>query len=594
MTITFFQNTFKNIQTPVVICLQDEGRHDPMVFANLSAKSLLNPLSKANTAQKDKAAEPLDQMLRFADKDTFASLRKTLLTLGSVSQYAAKVVNFEGEILPVSITANRVEFEEQAYFIFYLYEEAQNESLLTTDTNNVMSAILHAAYHTVDVNQAIYEILGILGTKTRASRVYIFEDLNNGYTRNTYEWCGEGIEPLIQSLQKLKKESYNYDLIVSSARYVVNDIRELPQQDQEILVQQGIKSLAVLPLFRADEAIGCVGLDDCAEYRKWTRAEIQLLKQIANVVVSLLERRNAEEKSRLSLEILRTISDNIDTIIYVSDIKTHEIIFVNNFLASAHGMDGSELIGKKCWEALQKGMEGPCEFCPVVKMVSPEGNILQPRLTWEFRNTINDKWYLVRDAIIKWIDGRDVHIETATDITGQKKHEEQLQYFASIDTMTGAYNREWGYKMMQKMLAEMALNEASDPVSLCFIDLDGLKAINDTFGHDAGDAMIIQVIDTIRSCIRKSDMICRWGGDEFIVLVRCNATVAGQLMNRAQQALNQLNKTKKIPYRLAFSYGVISLNQEAGKSIEEIISSADTRMYDQKTQKLERSDASSD
>jgi len=591
MTSAFFQNTFKNIQTPVIICLQDESRQYPLVFANSSAKILLNPLLAINTLKKHKDAEKLDEILRFADENTFGQLRKALLSLGSVSQYATKVVNFEGEVLPISVSANRVEFEEQAYFIFYLYENVQSESLSMTDVNNVISVILHAAYHTADINQAINEILGIVGSQVRVSRVYIFEDLHNGYTRNTYEWCSESVEPAIQDLQNLKKEDYNYDAIVSGAMYITNDIRELPEQDWEILDQQGIKSLAILPLFRADEAVGYIGLDDCAKTRKWTRVEIQLLKQITNVVVSLLERRNAEEKSRLSLGVLRTITDHIDNIIYVSDIHTHEIIFVNNYLASLHGVNSNELVGKKCWATLQKGMDGPCEFCPVLKMADPEGNILEPRLTWEFQNTINGKWYLVRDAIIKWIDGRDVHIETATDITGQKKHEEQLQYFASIDTMTGAYNREWGYKMMQEILAEMALNEETAPVSLCFVDLDGLKAINDTFGHDAGDTMIIQVIDTIRSCTRKSDIICRWGGDEFIVIVRCGTTVAGQLMNRAQQALDRRNEAHKTPYRLAFSYGVISLNQEADKPIDTIISLADSLMYDQKTKKLERLDS---
>ncbi len=581
---TFFENTFKNIPTPVIVCLRDEPNE--LVFVNPSAKIMLNPFLSMEKPKSEKQIVPLDELMRFESGDAMRGIRGALSSFGSISHFPANVLTYEGETLSVSISANLVALDGADYYVLYLYELRQDEEQSILEQGSFVSLILHAAYDTVNVNAAIHKILEILGSYVHVSRVYIFEDLQNGFTRNTYEWCDVGVAPAIQDLQNLKKDDYNYDEIVSTGMFVTDDIRELPDTSRKILAAQGIKSLAILTLYHGDTPLGYVGLDDCVDYRKWSKNEIQLLKQITNILVSLIERRNAEKKEALTFEILKTISDNIDSVIYVSDIQTYEIIFANKALSESLGIESEKLIGGTCWKLLQKGKEAPCEFCPIPQMVDSDGNIILGNYSWEFQNTITGKWYLVRDAIIKWIDGRDVHIETATDITGQKKHEEQLRYYASTDTMTGAYNREWGYKMIRKLMDKSADPDASpEEISLCFLDLDGLKSTNDTYGHDAGDEMILAIVKTIHSCIRKSDILCRWGGDEFIVLLRCNTQMAEKLMKRTQEALEVINRTGERPYMLSFSFGVVSLRQDVSMDVDAIISMADAKMYEQKVRK---------
>ncbi|WRS26541.1 diguanylate cyclase [Oscillospiraceae bacterium MB08-C2-2] len=581
MTYSFLENTFKNAPTPIVVCRNRPG--NPLVFVNVSAKILINPLLAIEHFGKDQQELGLSQLLRFENPEDMENILYSLTSVGFIHRVKARLINFESAAVEVSISGNHMEFQGENYFILYISRRSHAEARAVMDTSNLMSGIFQAAYHTQDVDAAINKILRMVGRYVRASRAYVFEEISDTMTRNTYEWCAEGIEPVIDMLQNLPKDSYPYDSIVDSGVYVTEDIQTLPVKDRVILEAQNIRALAIITLYQMDRPVGYIGFDDCVACRKWSSSEIQLLKNTASVVVSLIARREAEEQSRRSREILQTISDNIESVIYVNTLDTYEITFTNRVVADVLEKPVDQLIGKTCWQVLQVGQTGPCPFCPIPKMIDNKGNILRESYSWEFQNTVNGRWYLAKDSIIRWIDGRNVHIETAVDITAQKVHEEQLKYFASIDNMTGVYNRDHGYKLMQNLISNARLVPA--PVSVCFVDLDGLKYINDTYGHDAGDEMITGVIGAIRQSIRQSDAICRWGGDEFIVLLQCETDVAERLILRAQQALEEINLSEKRAYKLSFSYGITSLTQDPQASIDQVVSSADKKMYEQKTSK---------
>lgn len=131
---------------------------------------------------------------------------------------------------------------------------------------------------------------------------------------------------------------------------------------------------------------------------------------------ALLQR--TKNKLKVSHDILLTVLDSLEAIVYVTDIKTNELLFLNKFAKEIFG----DSVGKTCWQVLQKGQTGPCEFCSNDKLLSEEGEILGG-YSWEFQNTITNNWYDIRDRAILWIDGRLVRLEIATDIT-QRKHSE--------------------------------------------------------------------------------------------------------------------------------------------------------------------------
>jgi len=453
-------------------------------------------------------------------------------------------------------------------------------TLSSNEINNVLSSVFHISSNSDNIDEAINNVLSYIGKYVNASRVYIFEEISPLYTSNTYEWCTKGIEPAIQDLKYLKKEDYNYDVIINSGMYVTDDIRDLPGEDREILEAQNIKSLAILALTYQDRPIGYIGFDDCKNYRVWKKEEIALLRNISSIIVSLIARRDSESKVMRTLDILHKITDSLNYVIYVSDIETNELLFVNNELRKICAPNGEKLEGEVCWKVLQKDQDGICPFCPRRKMVDENGNIIMDDYTWEFRNLTNGKWYLVRDSIIEWIDGHMVHMETALEITNRKEYEEQLEKIASTDMMTGLNNRISGYRIITDILNDT--EHTGEPMSLIFVDVDSLKYVNDTYGHDAGDDVIMNVVDSLRSNVRKDDMLCRWGGDEFLVVLKCTRETAEKKMKNVEEDIKKRNAGCKKPYTISMSYGITEFTPGSGADIDDIVKAADKAMYENK------------
>ncbi len=573
----FFQSTFQNMQTPVVVC-EKSSRH-PIVFANASAWLIMNPQSVTEGLHRNNKTYFLGDVLMFKSEAVRAGLFITLGMVGSVTDYKADICTYDGKEISMTISANIAEAMGTQYILLYLHQ-ADTSTLSAMDVQQMLRTLFHISNQEATADGAIRGMLSYTGDRLGVSRAYIFESISAELTRNTYEWCGPGIAPAIDDLQSLRKADYNYDVIMGSGMYVTDDVRMLPDNDRAILEAQGIRAIAILPLFHADAPLGYIGFDDCAQNRKWSPLEIDMLRSLASLIASLIVRRDSEQKMTRSREILQTISDNLENIIYVNDPDTYEIVFINKALSDSINRSADSIVGGICWKLLQRDMTGPCPFCPLPRMKA-EGLMESGKsYAWEFQNTMNGKWYLIKDAFIKWIDGRLVHIETAIEITHQKEYEEQLHYYASTDVMTGAFNREWGYKVMRDMAAPGGLGG-----SLVFIDIDELKSVNDRYGHEEGDNLIRQTVRIIRSSIRKSDVMCRWGGDEFILLLQCPPDVAQRIMLTISEKIAAYNRTGEVPYPLGICYGINALPPDSAASIDTFISEADHRMYLQKETK---------
>lgn len=136
----------------------------------------------------------------------------------------------------------------------------------------------------------------------------------------------------------------------------------------------------------------------------------------------IIERKRAEEEIKESHERLLTVLNGLDAIVYVADMKTHELLFVNNYIINLFG----DILGQPCWKTIQTGQSGPCAFCTNDKLLDAAGNP-EGIYHWEFQNTANGRWYDVRDRALIWVDGRIVRLEIATDITERKRVEEEIE-----------------------------------------------------------------------------------------------------------------------------------------------------------------------
>ena len=132
--------------------------------------------------------------------------------------------------------------------------------------------------------------------------------------------------------------------------------------------------------------------------------------------------------------------NSLDAIVYVADMQSYEILFINKYTEKIFG----DIIGKKCWQALQSNQKGPCPFCTNARLLDREGHPTGTYV-WEFRNTVNNCWYECRDRAITWLDGRRARLEIASDITVRKQFDEQLAKSEERFRTMAAYAYDWEY-----------------------------------------------------------------------------------------------------------------------------------------------------
>ncbi|MEH7384845.1 diguanylate cyclase [Bacillus sp. JJ1521] len=200
----------------------------------------------------------------------------------------------------------------------------------------------------------------------------------------------------------------------------------------------------------------------------------------------------------------------------------------------------------------------------------------------EQRNHLEvSRWILLNVERIDY-KNEDCLLIGLTDITELKRIENELTKQASIDPLTGVHNRRFGMEFLQDTLNRV--NNENIEFTLCFIDINNLKIVNDKFGHPVGDSLIQIVCNVIKSEITDLDVLFRLGGDEFIVIFFLKTpSDVEKTWNNIISSLNQLNRTNKNPYHISASHGLFHVKPGMDTSIDCILDMADKEMYKEKT-----------
>jgi diguanylate cyclase (GGDEF)-like protein len=195
-----------------------------------------------------------------------------------------------------------------------------------------------------------------------------------------------------------------------------------------------------------------------------------------------------------------------------------------------------------------------------------------------------DPTYLdLRKTQIEW-KGIGYWLLAMRDVTSRVRNRQKLISETFIDELTGLYNRR-GLNSLGEQALHLAQRENRD-LLLAFIDLDGMKLINDSFGHKAGDKAITDVAYLLRQTFRKSDILVRLGGDEFAVIAQGKSHQdSDRIRRRLQEATEDLNRVQPNSYVLSLSIGFAHYDNDAKPNLMELIERADADMYVQKRAK---------
>lgn len=273
---------------------------------------------------------------------------------------------------------------------------------------------------------------------------------------------------------------------------------------------------------------------------------------------------------QFDLEFYKDILNQINSNIYITDIETDEIVYMNDYMKKTFHMEDAE--GKICWKVFQEGMDHRCDFCKIEKLQKMKAG--QPSV-WREENSKTGRTFLNYDVLKQW-NGQTYHIQNSMDITEKVR----LSKKASMDELTGIYNRSAGKRHLEEMLTSLTEEEN---LIVALYDINGLKWVNDTFGHMEGDRLLVFTAQNIKEHLKKTDFVFRLSGDEFIVVfVNRSLDEVDRWMKDMLETLEEKRRAHGMDYEVTFSYGLAKIYAGDHMTVSDVLSIADSQMYIQK------------
>jgi diguanylate cyclase (GGDEF)-like protein/PAS domain S-box-containing protein len=312
--------------------------------------------------------------------------------------------------------------------------------------------------------------------------------------------------------------------------------------------------------------------------------ELRSVNELLHKEIS--DRTRTEEELYRSENFLSTIFDSFHDPFNIVD-RDYRIVKFNDAYSRMKNMQAKDLFGKKCYEALH-GRSSVCEDCVVVKTFLSKDPCAKEKRVAQANGT--GLWIEIYTYPILDQQRNVTHVvEYTRDITDRKKSEEEkkqlienLNYLSTTDSLTGLCNRRALTDTLHREI-ERAQRYDTD-LSLILCDLDKFKLINDTYGHAAGDAALQAVSEALKSSLRKTDLLGRHGGDEFMIILPETSLAGAKLLaEKVRLAVSEIelsvHKNKRIG--LSLSLGVASCCAPA-ENIDTLVRLADSALYTSK------------
>lgn len=299
-----------------------------------------------------------------------------------------------------------------------------------------------------------------------------------------------------------------------------------------------------------------------------------------------LQRRSAERQLAESEERYRDLIDHSLGLICT---HTPEGVLTSAnpaALAAIGCQQEEEIIGQNLRDLLEENYRP--EFDAYIRRVINEGlaNGLMRVKTRSGRSLV----WRYHNVLISEKNGEDYILGHATDVTELMDAQSTLRELSLTDEMTGLYNRRGFLTLAEQQLKLERHRGTARGLALIFADMDGLKRINDTFGHDSGSEALVNLARILKSEVRAADIVARWGGDEFVILtIGSDTETAELLVARIRDALREFNAGSDGNYRIECSFGVEQVTLDGSRSITQMIAEADREMYkDKRSRKIGR------
>jgi diguanylate cyclase (GGDEF)-like protein/PAS domain S-box-containing protein len=290
---------------------------------------------------------------------------------------------------------------------------------------------------------------------------------------------------------------------------------------------------------------------------------------------NITKRKSTEEALRLSEEMYRLIAENVSDVIWVFNVERDCLTYISPSIARMSSYTAEEILagggGKGLTDdpfPLQRDRIAAAALTLKTSTAGPRTLLYESRRATEARPCL---W--TEDAMTARynVAGEIEVFGVSRDISARKENEENLRYMSYHDQLTGLYNRRFFEEELGRLDTPRRF-----PLSIIMGDVNGLKIVNDSFGHEAGDELLTIAAELFRKACRADDIIARLGGDEFVILLPETSTErADQVIARIKSMMADI-KVKDIDVSISFGSGT---KDAASQNIRDVLSDVENQMY---------------
>ena len=303
------------------------------------------------------------------------------------------------------------------------------------------------------------------------------------------------------------------------------------------------------------------------------------IHSIVSVIQNIAQMRVTNNSLLSSYEVLKDILNNIGSGIIVCDRSSANILFENKVAGESKEIQNAI---RECLQELMASEEYRSYLARKKAYdEDEEADYVKPYIRpIEKYSAESGLWFEIRFTNLVWIDGSEVIVCTAADITQKKKSQQKIEFQAHNDFLTGLYNRMKCESDLRKIIKQSVKDGVKGAVM--FIDLDDFKHINDGLGHQYGDILLQQIAAGLQSIVGLRGKCYRMGGDEFVAIVMPDMfSELERIANKVKDMFNKPWYLMETEYFCTMSMG-IAVFPDDSKDVHEIIRLADIAMYESK------------
>lgn len=459
-------------------------------------------------------------------------------------------------------------------------EKRRIEAELTRQENilHAINQMAHSFLQQTDWRAALRQEMKHLKKAAESSAIFIYENMHDasGEILHAKQLLAINDNPKARARRNIHyKKHYlmRWKKVLERGLCVNGSIHDYDRSKQRLLTAFKIETLLILPIFVKEKWWGFLGIGNTIK-DPMHATDIEMLSTVSSIIGSAINNRNNLQSLEMSSAVFKHTMDGV--LITNTD---NRIIHINHAFTNITGYAPSDVLGKDP-KLLKSGTHTKHFYQQMWDKLSTEG-YWQGEITNRKKNgEIYIEWLSI-NAIKDNLGHTEKYIGIFSDVTHQRKDAHEQAYLATHDPLTGLYNR-----LLFTDRLEHAIEHAErfdKCFAVIFCDLDNFKPINDTYGHSVGDEVLKHIANIMKQALRKNDTVCRYGGDEFVILIE-ELKEFGNLqsvLEKIHALANQTFTIHGIELEVGISIGAAIYPNDA-HTPEEILRAADQAMYDAK------------